>query len=64
MKRLGEMSKKERSQLTQEQLVELLLQAGAGPAFLQGGSMPITLADLKACEDYFEKLPNGQKPFS
>ena len=64
MKRRGEVSKEERSQLTQEQLDELLQQAGAGPAFLPGGSMPVTLADLKACEGYFEKLPNGQEPSS
>ena len=26
--------------------------------------MPVTLEDLKACEPYFEKLLNGEKPSS
>ena len=58
------MSKEERSQLSQEQLDEVLQQAGAGKAFLQQGSLHVTLADLKACEPYFRKLPNGRRPSS
>ena len=54
MKRLGEMSKEERSQLTQEQLDEVLQQDGAGTAFLSQGALHVTLDDLKACEPYFE----------
>lgn len=64
VKRLGEMTKEARAHLTQQQLEAILKQAGAGEAFLSGGGLHATLDDLKACEAYFVKLPNGKIPAS
>ncbi len=64
MKTLGEMTPQERAALTQEELDAILLKAGAGTAFRPGGGLHVTLSDLKACEPFFEKLPNGRKPSS